>query len=92
MEDKKEEEKKEEKKEKGGKKENNNDKDTLTEKEQRALLDQILKLEQENTKPAHRKNEIKDKYEFWETQPVAQFNKDAPVEFGEIFKNKLCRR
>ena len=91
MEDKKEEEKKEEIKEEPKKEEekkkDDNDKDTLTEKEQRALLDQILKLELENSKPAHRKNEIKDKYDFWETQPVAQFNKDAPVEFGEIWKD-----
>ena len=68
-------------------KEDDNDKNTLTEKEQRAFLDELLKLELENRKPVHKKNEIKEHYEFWETQPVAQFNKEAPVEFGEIWKD-----
>ena len=92
MEDKKEEPKKEEDKKEEHQKEkedkkNENEKGSLTESEQRAFLDEILKLEQENSKPAHKKNEIKDKYEFWESQPVPQFNKDAPVEFGEIWKD-----
>ena len=86
-EDPKKEDKKEEKKGTKKEKDNDTDKNALTEKEQRALLDEILKLELENTKPTHKKNEIKDHYEFWESQPVPQFNKDAPVEFGEIWKD-----
>ena len=77
--------KKETKKE--SKKEDEKDKNTLTEQEQRNFMDQILKLEEENRRPAHKKSEIKDHYEFWESQPVPQFNKDSPVEFGEIWKD-----
>ena len=50
------------------------------------MLDEIMKLELDN-KPSHKKSEIKDSYAFWETQPVPQFKKDAPVEFGEIWKD-----
>ena len=77
--------KKETKKE--SKKEDEKDKNTLTQQEQRNFMDQILKLEEENRRPAHKKSEIKDHYEFWESQPVPQFNKDSPVEFGEIWKD-----
>ena len=69
------------------KKEEERDKNTLTESEQKAFMNEILKLEMENDRPAHKKSEIKDHYEFWESQPVPQFNKDAPVEFGEIWKD-----
>ena len=69
------------------KKEDEKDKNTLTQQEQRNFMDQILKLEEENRRPAHKKSEIKDHYEFWESQPVPQFNKDSPVEFGEIWKD-----
>ena len=86
-EDKKEEVKKEEPKKEEPKKEDEKDKNTLTEQEQRNLMDQILKLELENRKPAHNKSEIKEHYDFWESQPVPQFNKDSPVEFGEIWKD-----
>ena len=96
MEDKKEEkkeepskesEKTEEKNQQEKKKEDDKDSNTLTEKERNAFLDQIAKLELENTKPAHRKSEKKDKYEFWETQPVPQFDKETSVEFGPIWKD-----
>ena len=80
-------EKKEEKKPEEKKKEDEKDKNTLTQAEQKAFMNQILQLELENQKPAHKKSEIKDHYEFWESQPVPQFNKDSPVEFGEIWKD-----
>ena len=82
-EDKKEEEKKEEpkkeepKKEEPKKEEPKKDNNTLTAQEQRNLIDQVLKNELDNIKPAHRKSEIKDSYPFWETQPVLQFNKES---------------
>jgi len=92
QEEKKEEDKKEPEKSKENiseekKKEEAQNKNTLTESEQKALMNEILKLEMENAKPAHKKSEIKEHYEFWESQPVPQFNKDAPVEFGEIWKD-----
>ena len=90
VEDKKEEPKPKEVKEepkKETKKEDEKDKNTLTEQDKKNFMDQILKLELENSKPAHKKSEIKEHYEFWESQPVPQFNKDAPVEFGEIWKD-----
>ena len=59
---------------------------TLTVQEQRNLIEQVLKNELD-AKPAHRKSEIKDHYEFWETQPVLQFNKESDVKFGEIWKD-----
>ena len=82
MEDKKEEKKEDEKVEES----NDNEKDKLTEQEAKNMLNEIMKLELEN-KPSHKKSEIKDSYEFWATQPVPQFKKDAPVEFGEIWKD-----
>ena len=82
MEDKKEEDKKEKKEEE----EQEDDKNKLTEQEAKSMLDEIMKLELDN-KPSHKKSEIKDSYAFWETQPVPQFKKDAPVEFGEIWKD-----
>ena len=101
MEDKKEEEKKEEpkaeetkkaeekpaEKKEDKKEESEKDSNTLTEKERATFLKQLEKLEEENKRPAHKKSEIKDSYEFWETQPVPQFNKDCEVEFGEIWKD-----
>ena len=60
---------------------------TLTVQEQRNLIEQVLKNELDNAKPAHRKSEVKDHYEFWETQPVLQFNKESDVKFGEIWKD-----
>ena len=93
----KEEPKKEEKKEKKEpqekpkteepKVEDKKDNNTLTAQEQRNLIDQVLKMELDNAKPAHKKSEIKDSYPFWETQPVLQFNKESKVEFGEIWKD-----
>ena len=80
-------EKKEQKKPEEKKKEDEKDKNTLTQEEQKAFMNQILQLELENQKPAHKKSEIKEHYEFWESQPVPQFNKDSPVEFGEIWKD-----
>ena len=65
----------------------NKNKNTLTESEQKAFMNEILKLEMENARPSHKKSEIKERYEFWESQPVPQFNKDSPVEFGEIWKD-----
>ena len=98
MEDKKEEEKKESppkeepkkeepKKEEPKKEEPKKDNNTLTAQEQRNLIDQVLKNELDNIKPAHRKSEIKDSYPFWETQPVLQFNKESEIKFGEIWKD-----
>ena len=78
---------KENEKEEEKKEEEEKDKNKLTQKEQRAFMDQIMQLELENRKPEHKKSEIKEHYEFWESQPVPQFNKDAPVEFGEIWKD-----
>ena len=93
----KEEPKKEEKKEKKEpqekpkaeepKVEDKKDNNSLTAQEQRNLIDQVLKMELDNAKPAHKKSEIKDSYPFWETQPVLQFNKESKVEFGEIWKD-----
>ena len=72
----KEEPKKEEKKEKKEpqekpkteepKVEDKKDNNTLTAQEQRNLIDQVLKMELDNAKPAHKKSEIKDSYPFWE--------------------------
>ena len=67
--------------------EDKKDNNTLTAQEQRNLIDQVLKMELDNAKPAHKKSEIKDSYPFWETQPVLQFNKESKVEFGEIWKD-----
>ena len=86
-EQKKEQEKSKDKKEKVAKKEDPKDNNTLTESEKRAFMEQIMKMELENTKSEHKKSEIKEHYEFWESQPVPQFNKEAPVEFGEIWKD-----
>ena len=33
------------------------------------------------------KEEIKEEYKFWSTQPVPQFNKECEVKFGEIWKD-----
>ena len=96
MEDKKEEEKKEEPKAEEPKKteekkpeakKEESDSNTLSEKERASFLKQLEKLEEENKRPAHKKSEIKDKYDFWETQPVPQFDKDCEVKFGEIWKD-----
>ena len=83
----KEEPKKEEKKGEPKKEEPKKDNNTLTAQEQRNLIDQVLKNELDNIKPAHRKSEIKDSYPFWETQPVLQFNKESEIKFGEIWKD-----
>ena len=74
-------------KEEDKKVESNNDSNKLTAQEQRNLIDQVLKNELDNIKPAHRKSEIKDSYPFWETQPVLQFNKESDIKFGEIWKD-----
>ena len=74
-------------KEEDKKVESNNDSNKLTAQEQRNLIDQVLKNELNNIKPAHRKSEIKDSYPFWETQPVLQFNKESDIKFGEIWKD-----
>ena len=88
VEDKKEEPKKEEeKKEEPKKKESPKENTTLTTQEKRNLIDQIVKNEIDNIKPAHKKSEIKESYPFWETQPVLQFNKESDVKFGEIWKD-----
>ena len=85
---KKEEEKKENPPKKEEKKEEpKNNNDTLTSSEQRNFIDQVLKYELDNTKSKHSKNEVKDSYPFWETQPVLQFNKESEVTFGEIWKD-----
>ena len=85
---KKEEEKKENPPKKEEKKEEpKNNNDTLTSSEQRNFIDQVLKYELDNTKPKHSKNEVKESYPFWETQPVLQFNKESEVTFGEIWKD-----
>ena len=65
----------------------NEDNKTLTAQEQRNLIEQVLKMDLDNIKPAHRKSEIKDSYPFWETQPVLQFNKESDIKFGEIWKD-----
>ncbi len=99
MEDKKEEERKEEEKkeptEKTEEKEKNEshineqkpDSNKLSAQEQRDFIDQLVKMQLDNTKPVHKKSEIKDSYPFWETQPVLQFNKESEVKFGEIWKD-----
>ena len=63
------------------------DTNTLTAQEQRNLIEEVLKMELDNAKPAHKKSEIKESYPFWETQPVLQFNKESEITFGEIWKD-----
>ena len=60
---------------------------TLTLQEQRNFIQQIIKNDLDNDKPAHKKSEIKESYPFWETQPVLQFNKESDIKFGEIWKD-----
>ena len=69
------------------KKEEKKESSSLTNQEKRSFIDEVLKNELDNIKPAHRKSEIKDSYPFWETQPVLQFNKESEVKFGEIWKD-----
>ena len=71
-------------KEEDKKVESNNDSNKLTAQEQRNLIDQVLKNELDNIKPAHRKSEIKDSYPFWETQPVLQFNKESDLPDADL--------
>ena len=83
------EENKEEKKEEGKKEEEkkppeNKNKIELTEKQQKMIMEQLKKLQ---LSQKYGKEEIKDEYKFWSTQPVPQFNKECEVKFGEIWKD-----
>ena len=49
------------------------------------ILNQIQNMALETKQ--RKKGEIKSSYKFWETQPVAQFNKDIGVEFGPVEKD-----
>ena len=83
-EDKKEENKIEDKKEDTKNTAENNNKLELTEEQQKMLMEQFRKLQ---LSQKYDKEEIKDEYKFWGTQPVPQFNKECEVKFGEIWKN-----
>ena len=50
------------------------------EKQQKILMEQLIKLE---LAQKYEKEEVKDEYKFWSTQPVPQFNK---VTLNEIWK------
>ena len=78
------EDKKEDKKEEEKKTSGNENKLELTEKQQKMIMEQLkrLKLAQK-----YGKEQIKDEYKFWSTQPVPQFNKECEVKFGEIWKD-----
>ena len=80
VEDKKEDTKKEDKKEG----ENDSNKLELSEKQQKMIMEQLKKLQ---LSQKYDKEEIKDEYKFWSTQPVPQFNKECDVKFGEIWKD-----
>ena len=82
-------EKKEENDSKITSSDNQNEKpeDKLSEEDKKRFLEEINKMKMD--KVSKKKNEIKDKYKFWEEQPVPQFSKDIGVEFGPI--NKDCK-
>ena len=61
--------------------------ENLSEEEKKKFLDELNKLKLDSMR--RKKGEIKDKYKFWEEQPVPQFSKDIGVEFGPI--NKDCK-
>ena len=85
----KEEDKKEDKKEEKPKTEEkpsepDKNKFNLTEEQQKMLMEQLKKLQ---LSQKYGKEEIKDEYKFWSTQPVPQFDKECEVKFGEIWKD-----
>ena len=61
--------------------------ENLSEEDKKKFLDELNKMKLESVQ--RKKGEIKDKYKFWEEQPVPQFSKDIGVEFGPI--NKDCK-
>ena len=75
--------KKEDQKEEDKKPNENNNKIELSEQQQKFLMEQLKKLQSQK----YDKDEIKDEYKFWSTQPVPQFNKECEVKFGEIWKD-----
>ena len=83
-EDKKEDKKKEDKKEDEKESNEKQNKLELTEKQQKILAEQLKKMQLQQK---YDKEEIKDNYKFWSTQPVPQFNKECEVKFGEIWKD-----
>ena len=54
------------------------------EMQKKMLIEQLKKLQLEQK---YGKEEIKENYKFWSTQPVPQFNKECEVKFGEIWKD-----
>ena len=51
--------------------------ENLSEEDKKKFLDELNKMKLESVQ--RKKGEIKDKYKFWEEQPVPQFSKDIGV-------------
>ena len=59
----------------------------MSKDQEKLIMETLQKIKSNKYTNDEDGEEIKPEYRFWGTQPVPQFNKELPTEFGEIWKD-----